>query len=118
MLRYAGKRQRRKLGEVAGGSWFSDACPNEDSAVGVGQRPHGFIEPAFAQAGFVHSTRVDISVHAWMRVTQLPAGSLTLAFLTHPLSVLGITTLPPVAAATCSAWSRSPTMTPMIKDGA
>src|SRR6185437_14673043 len=70
----------------------------------VGQRPEQLVETGVLQRA--------------ISVSRLPAGSRTCALTTHPLSVGGISTLPPLAVAAATAWSRSSTATPIVTAGA
>ena len=89
MLGDARRGQPRRRGELARGLWLREASLQDPAPLLVCQRSEQLVETGVAQRA--------------INETRLPAGSRTSALTTHPLSVGGISTLPPLAAAAATA---------------
>jgi hypothetical protein len=81
--------QPRRCGEVARGPCLPQAGLEDPAPLLVGQGSEQLVETGVVQRA--------------ISVSRLPAGSRTCALTTHPLSVGGISTLPPLAVAAATA---------------
>lgn len=89
MLGDARRGEPRGRGEVARGLCLPEARLQDPAPLLVGQGAEQLVETGVVQRA--------------ISVSRLPAGSRTCALTTHPLSVAGISTLPPFAVAAARA---------------